>query len=76
MCEEWMRHKMPGGEDMRCTWRGQIRKELQIHAIEFQLYAEGNREVWVSLKTLENINSIIRRLLYLQYGKWVGKEQR
>lgn len=66
---------MPGGENMRCPWRVQIMKGLQIHPMEFQLYAEDNWETWESPKVLKDLKSVIRRLLYLQYGKQVGKEQ-
>lgn len=53
----------------------QIVKGFHIHAMEFQIHAEDNGETWESLKTLENLKSAIRRLLYLQNGEWVGREQ-
>ena len=47
----------------------QIMKGFHIHAMEFQIHAEDNGETWESLKTLENLKSAIRRLLYLQNGE-------
>ena len=60
---------MPRGENVSCAWRGQIVKGLQIHPMEFQLYAKDNGETWESLKILKDLKSAIRRLLYLWYGK-------